>query len=176
MSFNILLQSQWKGYYHKCSMSSEIPRIHYHIHGFKSSNRQDMFHTSCLWHSPKVVCYSSIWLAGWPGVPLIYTVRSRSFRTVFFLNNTTRVIYQPTQKLSTINQHPFTCRVSFVYLNSVRVIICLVQSVFSIHHGWQKRTERCHNILFQSQSTCDRNTGIGTKGLWEWGSEPTKHL
>jgi hypothetical protein len=40
----------------------------------------------------------------------VYTVRS------IFLNNGTRAIYRPTQKLSTINQHQFTHRVSFVYL------------------------------------------------------------
>jgi hypothetical protein len=34
----------------------------------------------------------------------------------YFLNNRTRAIYRPTNKLSTINQHPFTHGVSFVYL------------------------------------------------------------
>jgi len=34
-------------------------------------------------------------------------------------------------------------------------ITCLVQSVFFIRHGWQKRTESYHKILFQNQSTCD---------------------
>jgi len=33
---------------------------------------------------------------------------------------------------------------------------------------------KCHNILFQSRSICDRNSSIGAKGLWEWGSEPIK--
>jgi hypothetical protein len=32
-----------------------------------------------------------------------------------------------------------------------------------------------HNILFHSQSICDRNTSIFAKGLWEWGSEPIKY-
>jgi len=29
-------------------------------------------------------------------------------------------------------------------------------------------------ILFQSRSTCDRNTSIGAIGLREWGCEPIK--
>jgi hypothetical protein len=44
-----------------------------------------------------------------------YTVRSILFRSDF-LNGRTRTIYRPTNQLSTINQHPFTHRVSFVYL------------------------------------------------------------
>ena len=31
-------------------------------------------------------------------------------------------------------------------------------------------------ILFQSWSVGDRNTSIGAKGLWEWGSEPIKRF
>ena len=37
-----------------------------------------------------------------------------------------------------------------------------------------KWTESCQKILFPSRSVCDRNTGTGAKGLWEWGSEPIK--
>jgi len=33
-----------------------------------------------------------------------------------------------------------------------------------------------HKILFQSRSVCNRNTSIGAKGLWEWGSEVIKHF
>jgi len=32
----------------------------------------------------------------------------------------------------------------------------------------------CHKILFQSWSTCDRNTSVGAKGLWKRGSELIK--
>ena len=45
---------------------------------------------------------------------------------------------------------------------------------FFLCHGWQKWTESCHKILFQSRSICNRNTSIGAKGLWEWGSELIK--
>jgi hypothetical protein len=30
--------------------------------------------------------------------------------------------------------------------------------------------------MFQSRSICDRNTSVGAKGLWEWGSEPINSL
>jgi len=48
--------------------------------------------------------------------------------------------------------------------DSVRVITCLVKSVFFIRHGWWKLTESCHKILFQSCSIWDRNTNIGARG------------
>ena len=107
-------------------------------------------------------------------VAITYTVQSISFSTVFFLNNRTRAIYRPTHWLSTINQHPFTHQVLFVYLRQLRVITRLVKSVFFIRHGWRKWTESCHKILFQSWSVCNRNTSISAKGLWEWGCEPIK--
>jgi len=34
--------------------------------------------------------------------------------------------------------------------------------------------QSCHKILFQSQSICNRNSRIGAKDLWEWGSELIK--
>jgi hypothetical protein len=43
-----------------------------------------------------------------------------------------------------------------------------------MRHGWRKRTEICHKILFLCLSFCDRNIIIDAKGLWECGSEPFK--
>jgi hypothetical protein len=65
--------------------------------------------------------------------------------------------------------------VSLVCLSlTVRVITCLIKSVFFIHHGWRKWTDSCHKMSFQSWSIYDRNTSVGAKGLWEWGSELIK--
>jgi hypothetical protein len=58
--------------------------------------------------------------------------------------------------------------------DGVRVITCLVKSVFFIRHAGRKWTESCHKILFQSQSICHRNTSTGAQGLCECGSEPIK--
>ena len=60
------------------------------------------------------------------------------------------------------NIHSHTKFRLFIF-DSIRVITCLVKSVFFICHRWQKWTESCHKILFQSQSICDRNTSIGAK-------------
>jgi len=54
------------------------------------------------------------------------------------------------------------------------LLLLPIKSVFFIRHRWQKWTEICHKILFQSQSVCDSNTSIGTKVLRKWGSEPIK--
>jgi hypothetical protein len=66
----------------------------------------------------------------------------------------------------------FTHWVSFIF-DGVQVT-CLVKSVFFKRCGWRKWAEICHKILFQSQYICDRNTSIGARGLWEWGSELIK--
>jgi len=72
---------------------------------------------------------------------VLYTVRSISFRTNFFLNIITRATYRPTHLPSDINQHPFTRRVSFVYRQQCASYNCLVKSVIFLRHGWQKWTE-----------------------------------
>jgi len=36
--------------------------------------------------------------------------------------------------------------------------------------------QSCHIILFQSRSVCNRNSGIGAKGVWEWGSDWSNFL
>jgi hypothetical protein len=36
--------------------------------------------------------------------------------------------------------------------------------------------QSCHKCLFQSRPICDRNTSIGIKGWWGWGSEPIKRF
>jgi len=40
----------------------------------------------------------------------------------------------------------------------------------------EKWAESCHKIFLQSRSICDRNTSIGAKDLWEWGSESIKRF
>ena len=82
----------------------------------------------------------------------------------FFLKNRTFSDLSA-NPLSTIKQHPFTQR------DNVRVITSLVKSVFFIRHGWRKWTEGCTKLLFQRRSIRDRNSSIGAKDLWEWGSE-----
>jgi hypothetical protein len=51
----------------------------------------------------------------------------------------------------------------FFIFKSLRIITCLVESVSFIRHGWRKRAESCHKIMFQSRSICDRNTSIVQK-------------
>jgi hypothetical protein len=49
--------------------------------------------------------------------------------------------------------------------DSVRVLTCLVKSVFV---SWNKEmNSELTKLLFQSRSICDRNTRIGSKGLLE---------
>ena len=78
----------------------------------------------------------------------MYTVRSISFRThFFFLNNRTRAIYWPTHKLSTINQHPFTHRDSFVYLRQCTSynLSCKVSFLYT---SWMAEMNRVVIIFF----------------------------
>jgi hypothetical protein len=93
-----------------------------------------------------------------------------------WLNYRTRAICRPTHQLSTINQHTFTHRVSFVYLwhctscNLSCKVSLLYTSLMADMNSF------CHIFFFQSRSICDRSTSIGAKCLWEWGSEPIKRF
>jgi hypothetical protein len=100
-----------------------------------------------------------------------YTLQSISCRTDFLITELEISISHPTNQVLSTNIHSHTEFRLFIF-DSVRVINCLVKSVFFIRHGWRKWTESCHKMLFQSRSICDRNTSIGAKCLWEWDSEP----
>ena len=98
-------------------------------------------------------------------VPCIHSA-IQSFSTDFFLNNRTRAIYRPTHQLSTINQHPFTHRVSFVYLRQCTAynLSCKVNFLYT---SWMAEMNRgLPYNFFESRSICNKNTSVGAKDLW----------
>jgi hypothetical protein len=80
----------------------------------------------------------------------IYTVRSINFRTDFFkITEVELSIGQKTKYVLSTNVRSHTEFRLFIF-DSVRVITCLVKSLFFIRHGWRELTESCYNILFKA--------------------------
>jgi hypothetical protein len=59
------------------------------------------------------------------------------FRTDFFLFDRARAIYRPTHQVLSTNIRSHTEFIFFFIFDPVRVLASLVNSAFSVRHGWR---------------------------------------